>query len=175
MRLTSSQVLGNGPLVMARSGPGPAAEQRAAQIPVMWPRYVNGRTVMAAIHPAQIPKGWQSIQVHVPMRMASCEEVACPQFLRGWTEIRPGGGGIVSKAGVVTADEAAGTWGIHRGQPPVVIQHRAGSPCERIHKLPSGIPPLYTVNGRPTLWTEFEDALGGGAHRMQQIAREGHT
>lgn len=173
MRLLSSQLNSPGPLVMARSAPGPAPEQRAAQIPVMWPRHINGRTVMAPISPAQIPPGWQSIQVHVPQRMATCEETDCPQFLNGWSEIRPQGGGAVSKQGLIGADEAAQVWGTRSGIGPQVIHHPPGTPCQRIHKVPSGIPPLYTVNGRPTLWNEFEDALGGGANRMAQISREG--
>lgn len=128
---------------------------------------------MVPIHPSRIPAGWQSVQVHVPGRPATCAEVRCPQFLRGWTEILPAGGGIVTQAGIVKLEEAVAVWGETAGKGPTVIEHPPGTTCGRVHKIASGIPPLYTVNGRPTLWNEFEDALGGGVHRMQTIGREG--
>lgn len=165
---------------MARSGPGPSAEQRKAQIPVLWPRYVpdgrGGRIVRAVpIDPARIPAGWQSIQIHVPMRLATCEETGCPLFLNGWTEVITASGNVHPQEGALTPDEAAQLYGYFgaASTPPTTIHHPAGMPCPEIHKVPSGVPPLYTVNGRPVLWNEFEDRLGGGIHQTQQLIREG--
>ena len=160
--------------------PGPATEQMRARIPVLWPRYLPGaggvrRVVMEAIDPALIPVGWQSIQIHVPMRLATCEETDCPMFLRGWTEILPADGTRISRAGQVSGDEAALTFGLFGPLeiPPAVIEHPPGTPCPRVHKRPAGIPPLYTVDGRTVLWTQFEDAIGGGLHQAQRHLSEG--
>ena len=137
---------------------------------VLFPRYVPGvGTRMVRTPVAALPAGWQSVGVRVPMRLATCEEVNCPFLLNGWTEVLPGDGNRVPMAGQMSQDQAVETWGQRAG----VLHHPAGTPCPRIHKLPSGIPPLYHVNGRPTLWNEFEASLGGGVHQMQQLLREG--
>lgn len=137
---------------------------------VLFPRYVPGvGTRMVRTPVAALPPGWQSVGIRVPMRLATCEETRCPFFLTGWTEVLPGDGNRVPQAGQVTRDEAAATW----GGASTVIHHPPGVACGRIHKLPSGLPPLYHVNGRPTLWNEFEDSLGNGVHRANQLRREG--
>ena len=173
MRLLSSQLRGPGPIVVAR-GTAEIDAQRKAQAPILWPRYdpVRRETRFVPTPPHLLPPGWQSTQVHVPMRLASCEETHCPMFLGGWTEVITVDGNRVPRAGNVTQDEAAATFGLYGPDEvaPAVIQHPAGTPCPRIHKVPSGVPPLYTLNGRTVLWTEFEDALGGGLHRASVIA-----
>lgn len=171
--------------------------QRTAQAPVLWPRYVqgpNGRRVtrMVPIDPSQIPPGWQSVQFHVAMRLASCEEVDCPQFLNGWTEVMRGGVTIGTRTGDMTADEAVSTYGLEgpREVAPTLVHHEPGTPCPgdranqppvalvnageakldpRAHKVPSGVPPLYTINGRPVLWNEFEDSIGGGLDATRRL------
>lgn len=175
MRLIQSQLRSPGPIVFAPSGPGPRPEQRAAQIPILWPRYVNGRVQVMPIHPDQIPKGWQSVQVHVPMRLATCEETDCPTLATGWTRVTMGDGNVDHQPGHISRDQAAAIYGYHgaASNPPAVEHMSAGQSCPTLHKLPSGVPPLYTVNGKPTLWNEFEDALGGGVHHIQQIQKEG--
>lgn len=162
-------------LVVAQKVPGVEMERDYRGQPVspgtvLFPRYVPGLgTRMVRTPVAALPAGWQSVGVRVPMRLATCEETECPFFLNGWTEVLPGDGNRVPQAGQVTQDEAAATWGGRA----TVIQHPPGTPCNRIHKQPSGLPPLYHVDGRPTLWNEFEDSIGGGAHRAQQLRREG--
>ncbi len=173
MRLIQSQMQSPGPIVFAPSGPGPRPEQRAAQIPILWPRYVNGKLGVHAIHPSQIPPGWQSVQVHVPMRLATCEESDCPTLKGGWTRVTMGDGNVTHFDGHRSRDEAAAIVGTYRGLPPQVEHMAPGEPCPILHKLPSGVPPLYTINGRPTLWNEFEDGLGGGVHQIQKITKEG--
>lgn len=152
--------------------PGPALEQRAAQIPVVWPRYAPGvGTKMVAIPPERIPAGWQSVQIHVPMRLASCEEVDCPFFLGGWNRVTTGDGRRM-EVGRLSQDEADARYGLYgpREIAPTLEWQEPGTPCERIHKVPSGIPPLYTVNGRTVLWSEFEDAIGGGLEHASRLA-----
>lgn len=166
----------------------PSPAQRAE--PVMWPRYVpdgrGGRKLaMTAIDPRSIPPGWQAISVRVPMRLASCEEVECPFYLNGWTEVLPADGTRHTRPGKVTADQAANTFGRYgpRELVPNVIHHPPGTTCPgdaadqddgqlsaRAHKVPSGLPPVYSVDGRIVLWNQFEDAIGGGLHRAKQLA-----
>lgn len=144
--------------------------QSVAPGEVLFPRYVPGLgTRMVRTPVAALPPGWQSVGVRVPMRLATCEETRCPFFLNGWTEVFPGDGNSVPQAGEIRQDEAAVTWGAQTQ----VVHHQPGTPCLRIHKKASGLPPLYHVNGRPTLWNEFEDSIGGGIHRAQQLRREG--
>lgn len=144
--------------------------QQVQQGEVLFPRWVPGiGTRLVRTPVAQMPAGWQSIGIRVPMRLATCEEVRCPFLLRGWTEVLPGDGNRVPEAGEVRQEEAAAKW----GAAAQVIHHPPGTPCNRIHKRASGLPPIYHVNGRPTLWNEFEDSLGSGVHRAQQLRREG--
>jgi hypothetical protein len=147
---------------------------------------------MEPIAPNRIPPGWQSVQFHVPMRLASCEEIHCPMFLRGWTEVVRGAR-IGTRAGEMTVDEAAAVYGLEGPLEiaPTVIHHPAGTPCPgdaanqppvalvnaheakldpRAHKVPSGVPPLYTINGRPVLWNEFEDSIGTGLEQARQLS-----
>jgi hypothetical protein len=111
------------------------------------------------------------------MRLATCEETDCPMFLRGWTEILTRDGRTQPRAGDISQDEAAARYGFFGPQslPPTVVHHEAGTPCPRVHKVPSGVPPLYTVNGRTVLWSEFEDSIGGGLHHAQQLHQEGRV
>ena len=151
-----------------------AASQREA---VEWPRWIGGRLVMDRIPWDRIPAGWQSIRIRVPMRPASCEETDCPAFVGGWSEVIPGGSlDSEMREGLITVDEAAAAFGLYGpGEvPPTVIHHPAGTPCDRIHKVPSGIPPVYFVDGRTVLWNQFEDALGGGVHTAQQLRAAGY-
>lgn len=178
MRLLSSQLRSPGPLVTAsavgRDGYHP--EQRAAQAPILWPRHVNGRTQMTRIHPSRIPAGWSAIQVHVPSTLTTCGPRTCRYFETGWTEIiPPDGSAVTQKAGVLDRDQAAQITGYFPGNlPPQVIHHPPGQPCGRVHRTAQeAIPPLYTVDGRTVLWSEFEDAVAGGVHRIGQLAREG--
>lgn len=137
---------------------------------VLFPRYVQGvGTRMVRTPVDRLPAGWQSLGVSVPMRMATCEEVRCPFLLNGWTEMLPGDGNAIPIAGEVRADQAQATW----GEATTVRHHPPGTPCQRLHKLPNGLPPIYTVNGRPTLWNEFEDAIGGGLHQAAKFHSEG--
>ena len=137
---------------------------------VLFPRYVPGvGTRMVRTRVEHLPSGWQSVGIRVPMRLATCEETDCIFYLHGWTEVMPGDGNRVPRPGAVSQDEAAATW----GSAASVVHHPPGTPCQRIHKVPSGIPPLYHVNGRPTLWNEFEDSIGGGLHRAKQLHQEG--
>jgi hypothetical protein len=162
-------------IAVARSVPGvePERDYAGRQVPpgvVLFPRFVQGLGTRMVRTPVEaLPMGWQSIGVRVPMRLATCEEVDCPFFLSGWTEVLPGDGTSHPETGEVLQDQAAATWGAQTQ----VVQHPPGVPCGRIHKLPSGLPPLYHVNGRPTLWNEFEDSIGNGAHRAAQFRREG--
>lgn len=148
--------------------------------PVLWPRYVVGpggmRTLaMVPIPPERIPPGWQNVAIRVPMRLATCEEVECPMFLAGWTEIRGHDGNTIQRVGKLSVEEAAGITGYYGAQslPPMVAYHPEGLDCGRVHKVPSGLPPIYRVNGRTVLWTEFEDAIGGGVHQTQRIKQAG--
>lgn len=142
----------------------------ARQGEVLFPRYIPGvGTRMIRTSVAALPPGWQAVGVSVPMRLATCEENNCPFFLNGWTEVLPGDGNRVPQAGIVSQERAASMW----GGASSVIHHPPGTICGRVHKRPSGIPPLYHVNGRPTLWNEFEDSIGGGMHRAAQLRREG--
>lgn len=144
--------------------------------PVLWPRYLPGpggqRVVrMVPIHPAQIPAGWQNVAIRVPQRLATCEEVDCPFFLGGWNEVITADGGNHPMRGDMTQDEAADKFGLYgpREIAPVLRFNPPGTPCPRIHKLPSGLPPVYSVDGRTVLWDEFEDRLGSGVERMAEI------
>lgn len=157
--------------------------------PVLWPRYLPGpggqRKLQMVPIPAQlIPPGWQNVSVKVPMRLASCEEVECPFYRNGWTEVLPADGSQHTRSGKVTSDEAAETFGLYgpRELAPTVIHHPPGTTCPgdgaaqtpgerrdpRAHMVPSGLPPLYRVNGRTVLWNEFEDAIGEGVHSIQR-------
>lgn len=162
-------------IAVARQVPGVEPERDFTGRPVtdgtvLFPRFVPGVGTRMVRTPIDgLPVGWQSVGVRVPMRLATCEEVECPFFLRGWTEILPGDGNSHPESGEVREDEAKAKWG-GRAR---VLQHPPGVPCGRIHKVPNGLPPLYHVNGRPTLWNEFEDSIGGGIHRAQQLRREG--
>lgn len=157
---------------MSRNTPAPRTE------PVLWPRYVPGRgTVMEAIDASRIPAGWQSVSFRVPMRLATCEETDCPLFLKGWTQVVMADGNTVGRPGAVSRDEAAQTFGYYGVSkiPPEVVFQRPGTPCPEIHKVPNGMPPIFNVNGRTVLWTEFEDSVGGGLYRAQQLQREGQS
>lgn len=180
MRLLQSQLHSPGPLVVARVSDrmGYAPEQRAAQAPVMWPRYIPGvGTRLVPINPQAIPAGWSSVGAHVPSRPVTCEQIDCPCYLRGWTEIlRPDGEPATYKAGRMDPDEAAQITGYFGAAsiPPQVIHHPPGTDCPEIHKQADHrIPPLYSVNGKPVLWNQWEDSLGGGLYRAQQLQREG--
>ena len=163
-----ARILASSYRVRSQAPAGPAA-------PVMWPRYLPGpggqrKLVLTPIPPERIPPGWQSVNVKVPMRLASCAEVECPMFAAGWTEIRDHGGNTIQRIGRVSVEEAAGIVGYFgpRSLPPMVTYHADGLDCGRIHKLPSGLPPVYRVNGRTVLWNQFEDAIGEGVHTQQQ-------
>ncbi len=175
IRSSSLQRTDRAAIVTAKTVPGVELERDFQGRPVqpgvvLFPRYVPGvGTRMVRTPVDTLPAGWQSLGVRVPMRMATCEEVECPFLLKGWTEVLPGDGNRIPEEGQVRQDQAAAKWG-GRAQ---VIQHPPGTPCGRIHKVPSGLPPLYHVNGRPTLWNEFEDSIGNGAHRAQQLRKEG--
>lgn len=150
--------------------------QSALLAPVTYPRVSpGGRMQMVTIPAERIPPGWQTVQWTVEMRLATCEETDCPNFLRGWTEVLLPGGEALTKEGQVSADEAAQTVGYYgpHSLPPAVIHHPAGTPCPEVHKVPKGTPPMFRVNGRMVGFTEFEDALGGGLHRAEQIQKEG--
>jgi hypothetical protein len=174
VRLLTSQLSSPAPapLVVSR-GTSLQDAQREAQKPVLWPRYdpVAKTTRLVPIRPDRIPMGWQSVQFHVPMRLATCEETDCPFFLGGWTEVLVADGNQQTRPGAVSQEQAAAEFGLFgpREIAPNVIHHPAGTPCPRIHKVPSGVPPLYTVNGRPVLWNEFEDSLGNGIHQAASI------
>ena len=173
MRLLTSQLRGPGPLVVAPSMDAERRAQAEAKAPVMWARYdpVTRSTRFVPIDPARIPPGWQSVQFHVPMRLASCEEVDCPMFLGGWTEVTPTGSQMQPVAGAMSQDRAAATFGLYgpREVPPEVVWHEPGTPCPRIHKVPSGVPPAYTINGRFVPWTQFEDAIGNGLEAARTL------
>lgn len=181
MRLLSSQLKGPGPIVTSsavdRTGYHP--EQRAAQAPIFWPRYIPGRgTKMVRIDPRHIPPGWTAIGAHVPSRPATCDEIRCPMYLGGWTEIvPPDGSETVPKAGLLSRDEAAQFTGYFGAAslPPEVIHHEPGTACPVIHKIVDPrIPPLFTVDGRPVLWNQFEDTVGGGLYRAARLQQEGN-
>lgn len=141
---------------------------------VLYPRYVPGHgTRMLPLRADQIPKGWQTVTARQSMRLATCEEAECPNQKRGWTRVVIADGNVEMMEGRVTPDEAAQRFGYFKGQPPAVFYQQPGTPCYSVHKLPIGIPPAYQVNGRWVLWNEFEDSIGGGVHRIQQITREG--
>lgn len=148
-----------------------------AEEPVLWPRWVNGRVQMTRIDARQIPAGWQNVTIRVPMRLATCEETDCPRFLGGWTEVIPGGSAeSETREGIVSQAEAAAIFGLYgpRELPPTVIHHNPGTPCPEIHKVPSGVPPIYFVDGRTVLWNQFEDAIAGGLHTAQRLVQEGY-
>lgn len=130
---------------------------------------------MTSIPAERIPPGWQNVAIRVPMRLASCEETDCPMFLAGWTEIRSHDGNTIQRIGRVSVEEAAGIVGYYGplSLPPVVTHHAEGLPCGRVHKLPSGLPPVYRVNGRTVLWNQFEDAIAGGVHATQALVKAG--
>ena len=199
MRLLSSQV-GSGPLVMAslsarermappslvrmltplisdvrvNSPDGPRLLE-AGNGQVLFPRFVDGRTVMVPIHPEQMPPGWQSVTARMAMAPASCDEVDCPNLAHGWTQVVLPDGRTDYLEGVVTQDEAIGRFGYFGPDSavPAVFPQPPGTPCPRVHKKPAGTPPLYMKNGRWVLFNEFEDALGGGVHRMREIRKQG--
>jgi hypothetical protein len=128
---------------------------------------------MVPISAEQIPAGWQSVNIRVPSRIATCEETDCPAFLGGWSEVTPGGTtGSEVREGHITADEAAATFGLYgpKALAPSVVHHPAGTPCPRIHRTASGLPPIYIVDGRTVLWNEFEDAIAGGLETAHAIA-----
>lgn len=138
---------------------------------IMWPRYLpdartgRRRVVLSAIDPADIPPHWQQVGVVVPGRLATCAEVGCPRWEQGWTEVLPGDGQSHPRTGRVSEDEARATW----GPTAQVIWHEPETPCGLIHKIPSGEPPIYLVNGRPVGWAQFEDALAGGVRQIQRL------
>ena len=175
MRLLTSQLSGPGPIVVARmtGHDGYHPVQRASQAPIYWPRFIGGRTRMVPTRPEQIPPGWDAIQAHVPAVLVTCEQMRCPQFLNGWTEIvTPDGEPATYKAGILDRDEAAQITGYYGAAsiPPQVIHHPPGTPCPDIHKQADHrIPPLYTLTGRAVLWNQFEDAVSGG---LYQAARQ---
>lgn len=151
------------------------------QPPLLWPRWVQtgpgrGKTVMVPIPWDRIPPGWQAVRASVPMRLATCEETDCSMFLGGWTEILTADGNRSTKAGLISEGEAVAQFGLYGPKeiPPARIEHPAGTACPRIHKVPSGLPPIYQVDGRPVLWNEFEDALAGGIHQAQRLHATGH-
>jgi hypothetical protein len=151
----------------------PAIRQREL---VEFPRWIGGKVQMVPMSWDAIPAGWQTIKIRVPMRPASCEETDCPRFLEGWSEVLTADGGVHSREGLISHDEAAATFGLYgpHDVAPTVIHHPPGTPCPEIHKVPSGFPPVYVVDGRVVLWPEFEDAIGGGVHTAQQIRAAGY-
>lgn len=148
---------------------------RSPQTEVSWPVRRNGRTVMMQIDPQRIPAGWQSVMARVPMRLATCRETDCPMYLQGWTEITTGDGNRQPRVGAVTGDEAAAIYGYHgaASRPPATIVHSPGTPCPRIHKLPSGASPVYRVNGALMEETAFLDAIGEGIYAQQRRTQKG--
>lgn len=96
-------------------------------------------------------------------------------FLGGWTEVVLPDGTRHPRAGRVTQDEAAETFGRYGPAQlvPRTIEHPPGTPCPRIHKVPSGIPPVYQVDGRTVYWPEFEDSLAGGVETARRIRQQG--
>ena len=104
------------------------------------------------IDPKRLPPGMQKLKARVPMRLATCKEVACPRLEYGWTEAR--GGPFV-------------------GRREVGIYHEPGSPCPLPHKVPSGAPPIYIVDGRAVVEDEFVQRLGEGVEAVTHIRTRG--
>lgn len=183
MRLLSSQFQSSGPLVMTRSANliPPGIEpilgwngQAVGRDQVLYPRHIPGYgTRMLPLHRDQMPRNWQTVTARQPMRLATCEEVRCPNFRHGWTRVVTPDGNSTSMEGAFSQDQANAMFGSTRGVTSAVFPQPPGTPCYLVHKIPTGIPPLYQVNGRWTLWNEFEDALGGGVHQMAKISKEG--
>lgn len=143
----------------------PDRRQRPA---VPWP---TGDARWRLIPPEAIPRGLQSLQALVPMRLATCAEVDCPRYLRGSTEVRSSGR-VHYFVGHLSAEEIVGTGkiGMDGGRLPVVAHHPPGTAavCDVIHKVPSGQPPIYVVDGRPVVENEFVDRLGGGVEAVKR-------
>lgn len=146
--------------------------------PVLWPRWVPtgpGRGIlrMLPIPAAQIPPGWQSVRIRVPMKIAGCLEAECDFLEHGWTEVVTGETSH-PYAGRLEPEEAGQIFGFGGTDqvriPPAVIVHPAGTPCPRVHKIPAGLPPVYLINGRTVLWNEFEDAILGGWQRASSMS-----
>lgn len=147
----------------------PAAPDKRQRPAVPWPRG-DGR--WALIPPEAIPRGHQSVQALVPMRLATCEEVECPRFLRGWTEVL---GKNQPQIGHLSGEEIVerNIVGMDGGRAPLVKHHEPGTPCDVVHKVPNGQPPVYIVDGRPVVESEFLDRLVGGAEAVKQKRQRG--
>lgn len=110
------------------------------------------------------------------MRLATCEEVDCPRYLKGSTEVMTGGGPQFF-VGHMSAEEIVGTGrvGMQGNQLPIVKHHPPGKAtvCNVVHKVPSGQPPVYVVDGKPVVETQFLDRLGGGVETVIERAKRG--
>lgn len=126
------------------------------------------------IQPKRLPPGVQSLKARVPMRLASCQEVGCPALETGWSEVTTHDGNRVFALGHLEPEEAGATYGFGpQDQPPAVTFKQPGTPCPRIHKVPSGLPPVYVVDGRAVTETEWKDRLGEGAYTVQYLRTRG--
>lgn len=126
------------------------------------------------VTPTRTPPGVQSLKARVPMRLATCKEVDCTALEAGWSEVLPYGGSPVFRLGRIDPDEAGSIFGIGPdGQPPRVVYHQPGTPCPRPHKVPSGLPPVYAVDGRLVTEQEWTDRLGEGAYTVTYLRTRG--
>jgi hypothetical protein len=128
---------------------------------------------MAGIEPLMGPESYKSYVLSQPLathwRAATCEEVGCPDYAKGW-QVRVEG----LPAELLAAAKASGRQyqevPVKEGETWLVFP--AGQPCFQAsrHRAPAGRPPLYLVRDgdhrgnprgtkyrqhlRPALWVE---------------------
>lgn len=124
---------------------------------VSWPVWnpATRRTTWRQVRESELPPGWQGMGIRIFQRLATCEEVECPQFLSGWTEA-PGGPFV--------GDQRA-QWG--------GVYHEAGIPCGRVHKTAAPQPPVFLRNGQPIAVGEFTERMGESVHAVQTMKQRG--
>lgn len=142
---------------------------------VPWPRQVGGRTVWMPTPIELLPHGWQNLTIRQPMRLASCQEVECPRYTNGWTEVFTADGNRIERTGHVSQEQAAATFGLYgpREVAPTVVHHPPGVPCPAIHKRPADLPPIFLRNGAPVAVGEFTDRIAESVDAVQHIRTRG--
>jgi hypothetical protein len=144
---------------------------------------------MSVIEPRMGPESYKTYAIHSPLathwRPASCEEVGCIDFLKGWRTRVEGLAPEVLHAVRHQSGRKFTELPVVEGETWLVFE--AGQPCWRasLHRLPTGRPELYVVRDgdrrgnprgtkdrvhlRPELWQEdFAEHQQGLADAIQE-------
>lgn len=97
-------------------------------------------------------KNMQTFAISAPKsthtRKATCEEVECPQYARGWTMKIDLGTDLGQKQAYYIKHQAGRAYKVTDQRDGLVtLEFRGGQPCFREHRVPTGRPERFLVKG----------------------------